>query len=213
MDERRRCTGHIPPTAQLRNKRFLGHPVILRRPRPTLHSRATSSGLSCPRAPAESTRAAHGCPEVPCTLERSHPRLAPAQAPARTWTRSSVPPLVLSAPREGNQGTSPLQPTSQAGRGGRTGGACSRAPIPCTASSSTLLQRAVRLTELSGLGPEAQEDPPKCREMCGGTRARCSSSYGQASGARHAPGTRWRRGGHARGSLGSEVLREELRRR
>lgn len=46
-----------------------------------------------------------------------------------------------------------------------------------------------------------------------GTRARCSSSCGQASAAGYAPGTRWWRGEHARGRRGAEALREELRRR
>lgn len=127
MEERHRGTRHG------RGKRAPGLPVILRRPPPALLSRPGSEfGTSSPGAPAESIRAVHGRPGVPCTPETPDPRLAPAQAPARTWTRSSAPPLALSGLEKGAEHIpAAAYLPSRAGRAsGRAGGACGRAPIP-----------------------------------------------------------------------------------
>ncbi|XP_076769902.1 uncharacterized protein LOC143434633 [Arvicanthis niloticus] len=167
---------------------------------PPLQGHQLRYPLSYPRAPAESTRVAHGCPGVPCTLEPSpNPRLAPAQAPARTWTRSSVPPLVLSAlVKESGAHPRCSLPPKPGGAGGRAEPAAAPQSAPPALLRACSEQCAWR-SLLTRLGPEAQEDPPKCREMSGGL----ARDVAPPAGRRRAPGTRRARAGGVGGTRGA----------
>nr|XP_038950868.1 translation initiation factor IF-2-like [Rattus norvegicus] len=170
-----------------------GLPVILRRPRPALLTRpAPSLGSSLPlprpRAAEPLTDAlrygAHWSPPPP------RPG-SPGPGPCADLA-SLVRAARALSPCGGSRDTSLLQPTSQAGRGGQTGGACGRAPIP----HHGLLSDPAASSEPCGVrspgsGPEAQEDLPKCREMCGGL----ARDVAPPAGRRRPPGTRRARAG------------------
>lgn len=120
--------------------------------------------------------------------------------------------LALSALAEGAGAHHPLQLTSQAGRGGRAGGACGRAPIPhrgLLGARSGGEQRA-RRSLLTRLEPEAQKDPPKCREMCGlwWGREGLARDVAPPAGRRRAPGTRRARASGVGGTRGAARVRD-----